>query len=426
MNTKTLLIISVALNVILGVAHSLKREAPLPVSPPEAQRNTDQTAVIAKAEPAVKVDRQVVTNTVLKKFTWESVESADYKEYIANLRSVGCPEDTIRDVITADVNKLYDQKKKQIRGEPKEFEFWKSGNPFAMMYDVDNLEKNRELDKEKNALLRALGIEPDMKTAMSAMVNPMETMMDFLPESKKAKVMELMGKMQTKMAKAMKDGQPDPEVIQKAQKEIEDAIAKELTPDEFFDYQMRFSQTANMLRSRTAGFDPTKEEFVSLYNLQKEFDNEHSMFARGNETKAEREIREKDQKLLDESTKQTLGDGRYEDFKRSQDYAFRQIHQAAKRADLGNAEAIKVYEMKKLAEKQVADLRRNKALDAAERNNVLSGIRDETERSIKAVLGEKGWKSYSRNNNNTSWLDRIKRKPEPDAVPAPAVEIKIQ
>jgi len=31
------------------------------------------------------------TNAVNKPFQWESVESSDYKQYIANLRAVGCP-----------------------------------------------------------------------------------------------------------------------------------------------------------------------------------------------------------------------------------------------------------------------------------------------------------------------------------------------
>ena len=38
--------------------------------------------------------------------TWESVEAADYREYIKNFRNIDCPEETIHDIILADVNKL--------------------------------------------------------------------------------------------------------------------------------------------------------------------------------------------------------------------------------------------------------------------------------------------------------------------------------
>ena len=40
-------------------------------------------------------------------FDWSQLESVDYRTYIANLRGIGCPEQTIRDIITADVAELY-------------------------------------------------------------------------------------------------------------------------------------------------------------------------------------------------------------------------------------------------------------------------------------------------------------------------------
>src|SRR6185436_10607243 len=40
-------------------------------------------------------------------FHWGMVEADDYKEFIENLRGIGCPEETIKDIIIADVNKLY-------------------------------------------------------------------------------------------------------------------------------------------------------------------------------------------------------------------------------------------------------------------------------------------------------------------------------
>jgi len=39
-----------------------------------------------------------------KPFRWSQLESADYQNYVANLRGIGCPEQTICDIITADVD----------------------------------------------------------------------------------------------------------------------------------------------------------------------------------------------------------------------------------------------------------------------------------------------------------------------------------
>src|ERR1035437_2596987 len=63
--------------------------------------------------PAVALEpistNQVRTNYLLRRqlFTWQQIESADYPTYIANLREVGCPDQTIRDIIIADVNQLF-------------------------------------------------------------------------------------------------------------------------------------------------------------------------------------------------------------------------------------------------------------------------------------------------------------------------------
>jgi len=46
-------------------------------------------------------------NAANKKFQWESLESSDYKQYIVNLRAIGCPEQTIRDIIVTDVDRTY-------------------------------------------------------------------------------------------------------------------------------------------------------------------------------------------------------------------------------------------------------------------------------------------------------------------------------
>lgn len=42
-----------------------------------------------------------------KPFHWRQLEAADYRTYIANLRSVGCPEQTVRDIISADLHTRY-------------------------------------------------------------------------------------------------------------------------------------------------------------------------------------------------------------------------------------------------------------------------------------------------------------------------------
>ena len=393
MNAKALLLLSLVINVALGVV--LLR--PTPAEPPAPAAPTARPRTLT----------QVVTTTIAQKFDWNAVESADYKKYIANLRAIGCPEETIRDIITADVNKLYDAKRKELAGPKKKFEFWKPGMMMGAPADPERTEKERALNKEKRLLLTdLLGSAPEDKPDLLAGVSSqLDAMFDFLPTDKRTKVMEVMQDMQTKLQKVMKNGAPDPEDMRKLMKDSEAAIAAVLTPEELLDYNLRFSMTATMMRMNLAGFEPTETEFLDLYKKKKAYDDEFGgAFGAPLNLKGEEQEKQKAaEKALDEAVKAQLGQTRYDDYKRAQDYAFQAMFRAADREGLGKDAAVKAFDMKKAAEDQAKQLRDDQTLSADQRTAALRAIRDETERSVKGVFGEKGYATYERN-NGTLWL----------------------
>ena len=50
-------------------------------------------------------------------FHWSQIESADYRTYVANLRGIGCPEQTIRDLVKADVDSLYASRRQPLENK---------------------------------------------------------------------------------------------------------------------------------------------------------------------------------------------------------------------------------------------------------------------------------------------------------------------
>ena len=410
MSQKNLLIFSLVMNVAFG-AMLLRSK---PVEPPvELAPAQTKAAPFVPATPAAAKTRtvtQVVTNTVAQKFDWNAVESDDYKKYIANLRAIGCPEETIRDIITADVNKLYDAKRKALAGPKKKYEFWKPGMMLGAPADPERTEKERALNKEKRVLLtELLGSAPEEKPDLLAGVaSQLDAMFDFLPTEKRSKVMELMQDMQTKMQKAMENGAPDPEDMRKVMKDIETEIGRVLTPEELLDYNLRFSTTATMMRFQLSGFEPNEQEFLELYKKRKAYDDEFGgAFGAALNLKGEEKAKQDAaKKALEESVKAQLGDERYADYKRSEDFAYQAMFRAASREGLGKDAAVKAFNMKKAAEDQATAIRTDKSLSSDQRIAALRGIRDETERSVKGVLGEKGFTSYERN-NGAYWLKGI-------------------
>src|SRR5262249_46403294 len=57
-------------------------------------------------------------------FSWRVLESADYKQYIANLRAVGCPEQTVQDIIIAAVTKQYAAREVALNLRPAQAKPW--------------------------------------------------------------------------------------------------------------------------------------------------------------------------------------------------------------------------------------------------------------------------------------------------------------
>src|SRR5687767_8601898 len=54
---------------------------------------------------------------------WSNIESTNYQVYITNLRTIGCPEETIRDIILTDLAKLYGRRRAAVMAnEP--YRYW--------------------------------------------------------------------------------------------------------------------------------------------------------------------------------------------------------------------------------------------------------------------------------------------------------------
>lgn len=417
MNAKNLLVLSIALNLVLGM-YLVKQLQDDKDTPPMVGDGAMTAADPVESEPAEPVQAGPVTPPPVvsppRTFNWEVVESPDYQEYIANLRAIGCPEDTIRDIIIADVNKLYAAKKRELRGEPKRFEFWKAGSPLMGVMDSEYLANARAMEEEKLGVLRQLGIEPDVQTQMNSLVNAegaMDMMFGYLPEEKQMSVMKIMQDMQTEMAEAAGGGAGvDGEAIMEVQRKMEQAIKDVLSPEEYRDYELRMSMTANTMRQQLTGWDPGEEEFLQVFDLRKAFDEEFGPYSMGNEDAEERQQRQQAETELKAAIKEAIGDDRYAAYERAQDWNFQQIVRAANKADLGTDEAVKVYDMRQVAIDEVGSIRADQQLSQAERTVLLEDIHAETERSIKEVLGEEGWDQYNRG-ANAYWLNSMIESP---------------
>jgi hypothetical protein len=153
MRARTLLLISLVLNVaLISALVTWLSSAPQPA--PQGARPINPYAAISN-QPV----RIVKTNILVRPrtFTWQEVESADYAVYVENLRALGMPETTIRDIIVADVDQIYLQRQREDAAR-QDFEWWRSVPSLEMQSNL--LARAESIESERAALLVKL-LGPD-------------------------------------------------------------------------------------------------------------------------------------------------------------------------------------------------------------------------------------------------------------------------
>lgn len=426
MKSPALTAVSLLLNLVLLAAVVWKSKS---IAPPPAARHSvpaspATSAVSSALGASASGDRSSAKPAKL--FNWELVESEDYRQYIANLRSIGCPEETIRDIIVADVNKLFEARRAKLASNKKKVEYWKASSMMGgAMPDEETIKQRQELNREKRTLLtELLGAAPEEKPDPVALLGPLEAMFDFLPPGKQSEVFDAMQRFQSRMMKNMGSGMPDQHDLKKmveAQKEMDAELARIMSPREFEDYQLRLSNTAMTMRMQLGSFDPSEDEFKKIFKLRKEFDDEFNPMLAGTYGKEESEKRQAAEKAVNDKVKEVLGEERFTEYTRSQDYNFQGMAKVAERFNLPEETAVKVYDMKKIAEAQVSKLHADPAMDQAKRTAALQAIRAETERALQETFGSEAYQSYVGNPMARIWLDQISavQPPQPIVVPAP-------
>ena len=258
MRRQLLLVVSAGLNVALITGLFLvSRHSPAP-APVLANVDTNGT------------NHRPLTITRRQFFVWQELESPDYRSYISNLHAIACPEQTIRDIIVADVNQLYARKRVTDVVTPDQ-QWWRSTPDTNTLLEASA--KIQELDQERRELLtNLLGAnweitDPSARPYAVALNGPV--LGDISPDNKDA-VEQIVAKSH-KRAQDYVDAQKaagapvDPAELAKIDHETRAELAQYMTPAQLQEYALRYSQTASDLRGMLAGVTLTPNEFRQLF-----------------------------------------------------------------------------------------------------------------------------------------------------------------
>jgi hypothetical protein len=370
--------LSLALNGALIVAWVSSRRT---IVPSELAPASLPEAFAASVTPSATTNP--ATEPAVRPFHWSQVESADYLTYIANLRRIGCPEATLRDIIVADVNSLFAPRYAALAGTAPEMAWWGWYDRRKPLRD-ELAASLRALDEEKLALLsrllgaRALAELPIAATTVTAVRD--HGAWAFLPESKQAALRELLRRHQAVLEwnQAQSKGLPSDEqdARRKAWGEARGReLAALLSPNELREFALRDSPTAEVIREQQGRANLTEAEYRRLFDLRQEFERTHP------------ETRPEDWKQLDDAYARALGADRFADIQRQNDSMWVAMQSTAAEHGISPEGRLQAYAIKREYTDRMVEAVGRMFADPQQNPQPLRDLAAEMDARLASILG---------------------------------------
>jgi hypothetical protein len=187
-------------------------------------------------------------------------------------------------------------------------------------------------------------------------------------------------------------------------------LAKVLSPSELEQYELWLGYSASKVRDSLYGMDATEDEFRRIYTLRKTFDqqwqadeldlNDPNVKTRWETANAE----------LDRQIQAQLGNERYAMYERGRDPEFKALNQISARYSLPTNAAVEVYSFRRVAQEARAAVNSDPSLTTEKRENALNEISEETEKTLRQLLGDRAY-NYYRHRGYGTWIKQATGAP---------------
>lgn len=352
-------------------------------------------------------------------FSWSEIESTDYSAYIRNLREIGCPEATIRDIIVADVSQLFAQRREKeipVTEQP----WWRAEPDWDSIRAV--ADKSKALEDERKALLtKLLGPNWDVSAlAANRATNGIKftgAVLSQLSPEARSKVLDINSRAQARLEAyrqaQQQAGKPlNPVDLAQLRQETRAQLSQVLNPQQMEEYLLRYSATATQMRQELSGFNTTPDEFRQIFKLRDAFDQQLQLTYAGNDPAMVKKRRELESER-DASIRQAIGQERFRFYQLSQDPLFQQTRSTAEASGAPPEAVLPMYQVNQLALTEQQRIRNDLTLTAEERDQALKTVQKDQELSLQKLLA---LRSPASGNTNEPAVD-MPPLPGKDALP---------
>jgi hypothetical protein len=339
-------------------------------------------------------------------FQWGQLESEDYRTYINRLRSIDCPEETIRDIIISDLEKLMAPDVQATEGNRDTPKYWE---PKTRERTVDTLARagqKQDIDFKKREIVRELlGIDlASERSRVKGERDFYEERLGFLEPEKQMRVRMAIEKANREESLLREESwlendeltTEDKKEIREIQQRKTGEIEQVLTPEEFERYNLWFSTSAYHVRDAFLVLEPNEQDFLALYRFQKEFDDRWGGLDLNTLTPEEKWQYQQAQNKLNDQIHEHLGQERYEKFLQTREPDFQQMQDTIVQFGLKPEVAGEVYGFKKVLVEERTHVNATASIDPVQKQEILKALSEETEKAVVETMGPKAYRYYVR------------------------------
>lgn len=410
---RTFLALGMLIN--LGLVGGLIYQGAVPVKVVDAIGAIATNAVPAGSSNEAVEPRQVFVSPENKKqsFSWSEIESDDYLELIENLRSIGCPNATVRDVVLGRAADDYADELWRTQ-KPSQSVIWDSvakGMEFKEWpFDESMRHRLQELGKQRDEVLRTLRAELGKRPEPQEV--PDVERWSFLTREEQSFVREIYEnhkKARDQLLRRLNEKGVEKEEMEQIKQRIKGLFSEKeaelialVGEDGYAEYQARGSVNARRLRAMP-GLVATEEEMREIVRRQDEIDRQRKAVPRSDpgSNRKWNDLKAAHGAVYSE----VLGTNRWAltDQKRTGDYRlFRKI---ARRHGLPTAVADRVNEVKRIAEENARELTLADVPDPELRAQAVRAIELNVVSEVMGAVGEEAWPTMEK--YGMDWYGRL-------------------
>ncbi len=377
-----------------------------------AWRRARKPSAVYRLEPpprrslVTNILRPIRTNLVFQPrfLSWRDIESDDYPTYIRNLENIGCPRETIRDIVVADVNELF-ARRRATEVVSANHQWWlPQPDPEAAQ---EAIEEKDALEAERRDLLtRLLGPHWDVTGTATEVPGSAITLdgplLGELSAETKRTLREIEFRSREKLrlhAQSMREQgrEIDPAESARVARELREEMAKVLTPAQLEEYLLRYSDNADRLRRTLAGFEATAEEFRSLFRATDSIDLELAALAGATDPQSVKRRQELEAQRAD-AARSALGDGRNTYYQLSQDPVFQQARQAAESLGAPAETVLPLYQIAQETDRERRRILNDPTLTPDQQTKELAAVDQARMDFLRALLGDDRFRRFESGN----------------------------